>query len=756
MSDEVQSFVDKAPQLTNETLGAFIDELKSNDKAVKDIFLATQISAWGTVRTTRSKILNATPWSLRNTIAEQLLLKGDPNYPPIKRLLSQRSNLEIRSVAGLEALERFTNLKSLQLHGLPIENLEKLKGSGGLTSLNIDSCAALKDLSLLASFPKLQSLNISKAGALEEVALPKLPELQHLTLSLCEKVVEFSAPAECAALNHVSLSSLPALKRVRLSGTKLVGATLSGLEIEALEALELPETLRRLDVSQCGQLVSLKGLSKCPQLSALRVSRCPKLASFEGLGAGKETLVVNVQECKGLKSLTGLEAREGLSELHVTNCGALKNLEGLARVKHAEISRSGLTSVQGVQSCAGLERLMLPSNAKLASLEGLQKVEGLQVFSAVYCAELTDLSPLEGLGELRVVLLNKSGVKRKDVKQPLRSVCTWAANFDLDKLQQRMPMRLRGNKAQPGDTATLNKLKRLLKSKDVDAIDQGLAIFEAVDHPEWFDALLEDVYYEKAHDRDAGRVVHRLRSKRFSGPTATYVTLALLARAPKTSSIAQALKEKVDKLELIGRYADKTPRTVNLADLSGVPKLELLDLRMYEVVADEVPELPNLKRLTLSGYKPLPHLKWLAKAPALEEIQLSSSCLKSLEGVRSVPVKKMMINSSNLESLDPLKGHPKLESLQLASGRTPINGGLELPELRSLSLSGLQLSSFDLLKGLDKLETLNLNSIPAKYNEELDPAPILALPSLKQVKLGWNAGVAAEPLKQKGLLDHSH
>lgn len=709
MSNDINEFQERAKKLKEEDLDAFIDELKQSEAAVKNIFTGIRITRSGSVQRSQSTILDQLPWGMREKVVRRLLFEADTRIDVIRRRMGSLYDLSVsKRLSHYEAMDRFASAHTLSMSQLPVQDLEKVR-----------------------SFKRMRRAKISD----------------------CLQVEDISALSDCKSLAKLTIHRAPALKQANMGDWAVEELDLGGLSIESFSDFVLPKKLKRLTLRNCEHLTSFQGLDNLGELQSISINSCPKIQNLKGLPPAQE---LAVWSCAELETLAGIEGCRGLKKASFHDCSGLKSMKGISELARVSFHGCGLQTLEGLDKNGILEHLSIYSCAALSTLKGIEKSQSLTALELTFCEALTSVSELEGLSELRVVTLYKTSVKRKDVKEPLRSVCTWAGKYDLEKLSQRLPMHLRGNKAKPGSSATLNKLKRLLKSKDVDAIDQGLEIFEAVQQAEWFDALLEDVYFEELKDREVGRVMHRFRSKRFTPFTANYVILALLAKAPKESSIAQALKDKVTKLDLYGRYEDKSMRSVRIQDLAALPKLERLEVQRYEMAGDGAPALPSLSYLNLSGRSPTQSLKWLSNAPKLDELVVASEAVRSLDGVSQVRLTKLQLSYCKLESLKPLQGHPSLEVLKLYNPRledgSSTSEPLRIASLKSLEIHSLRLSSFKILEGLDQVENLSLMGITAKSDEFFDPAPLLALPALKKVRVGWNSGVDRKLLQEKGLL----
>ena len=152
------------------------------------------------------------------------------NLEPLKGLSSLQSlNLERTQVANLEPLKGLSSLQSLNLERTQVANLEPLKGLSSLQSLNLwgTQVANLEPLKGLSS--SLQSLNLSGTQVANLEPLKGLSSLQSLNLW------------ETQVVNLEPLKGLSSLQSLNLSGTQV--ANLEPLKgLSSLQPLSSPLT----------------------------------------------------------------------------------------------------------------------------------------------------------------------------------------------------------------------------------------------------------------------------------------------------------------------------------------------------------------------------------------------------------------------------------------------------------------------------------------------------------------------------------
>ena len=306
-------------------------------------------------------------------------------------------------------------------------------------------------------------------------------------------------------------------------------------------------------------------------------------------------------------------------------------------------------------------------------------------------------------------------------------------------------MKHRGQQVK-GATTTINKIKRLLKAKDLDTVDQGLELLDTISEPRWYDALLEDVIYEQKQRR-RGQKTHRLISKRYGAPHQTYVALALLDKAPKDSALANTLRDRIDRLDITSTYRAKNPLTANLSYLGGLPKLRELELtRTGELRFSFAPLLPKLESLVCQ-YVHLKSLEWLTRAPKLSSAKLERCQLDTPLGLEKTQIESLRLDLNQRTPIEHPLLNPHLKTLDISSFE--LSAALELPALQQLTVYNCSLSSLKLLAPARSLQTLTMYCV--NNRQPMDISPLLELPALQQVSL-WSCGAAdVGPLKARGI-----
>ncbi|RCV19654.1 hypothetical protein SETIT_3G402500v2 [Setaria italica] len=235
----------------------------------------------------------------------------------------------------------FVQLQDLKIerinHALVYWPEKEFQSLVSLRRLTIDDCSGLIGYAKAAPGQPISERN------------QVLPRLEDLDLWDCESLVEvFNVPA---SLKTMDLRGCPKLKSIfgeqqdeptfnqgpsaapKLSSSARDHLLLPCLEslyiyrCESLsEVLNLPPSLREIDITRCGKLQLLSGQLDGLQRLVIRI--CPELRSLEScLGEFSTLEHLSLRECESLASLPdGPQAYSSLRHLQITSCPGIQSL----------------------------------------------------------------------------------------------------------------------------------------------------------------------------------------------------------------------------------------------------------------------------------------------------------------------------------------------------------------------------------------------------------------------------------------------
>jgi Leucine-rich repeat (LRR) protein len=283
----------------------------------------------------------------------------------------------------------------------------------------------------------------------------------------------------------------------------------------------------------------------------------------------------------------------------------------------------------------------------------------------------------------------------------------------------------------------LARLKKLLLSRDVDLIVQGVEFVASLGEQEVWDALLHGVGY--ATDR-----VVELRSGTWKGPSLVpnplfsgtspaqvYHDLAmtlLVANSP-----LEELKAQVVSLRLrasAGGWRDPRISRMPLEGLEQFPNLKHLSIETPAAMDDisVLGRCPALESLRLDGgarlsdlaglgasrtlrqleiYAPLESTRGIEGAP-LDSVKISSRVLQDLMGLGQTPVRTVEIRDAARVDPSALRACPKLEQLSFSSCAEVVLAGLGGCPVQTLEITG---PTSGTLPSLTQLRTLQVTHL---------------------------------------------
>jgi hypothetical protein len=613
--------------------------------------------------------------------------------------------------SSLEGLEGAPELELLRLHGLGepclLSGLEyalrlkalALSGIVPVGELDLALLPCLEELALhgfapatLVGLLKLRSLSLTDPPQLP--FLDRLPELQHLRVSLLPDSTGMAKPSFSSSLSNLTWLELEAD------------------DLEDLRDLTVFPKLHTLDLrthSTC-----LSGLSKLPvSVLSITASRAQVLALPEGL----EEASCCAPQLLELQSLPA-----SLKKLYLPGCSALEtlSLEGLTQLE--QLSMDGCQSLKILEGTAGLYRL---ETLDLRGTRSLQHVPVLQP-------------------GIRAIAIDGSALSRHLFPQALRPILTTDPSADLEVLKSTAPK----THSALSEESEFTLFLRRLRIRDLSAVDAAIADLSASieANPEragWFDRLLSGTgldTLQSSYSRREGVFLvpgPLLAGSRVEAPYRDHALRALIAAAPPGSKEAQRLKDSLIRLSLSGHISlrREPDAAVDLRSLKTFPKLMALSVEAAH-------PLLGLESLASSPLESLQFLDCTLNQIELLPVQLTHLRLSGLVGLQKLPslerllwLEHLELERLELDSLEPLGVLPRLKSLRIR--HMPRLADLSLLStaitLETLELEDLAVSSLAPLARLPLLGNLILTGLPAL--SDISPLASTRLTSLQLKRL---------------------
>ncbi|XP_030440318.2 TMV resistance protein N-like [Syzygium oleosum] len=271
---------------------------------------------------------------------------------------------------------------------LDLEKCEELQSlpelPSSLTSLRL-TCQTIPDIANLINLTNL-SMEVKDLGAL--TTMETLSQLAEFHIGLCDKIDW--------------LPDLPSsLLKLKVS---------QGQNLERFPDLSNLKRLSELCLSQCSQLIEIKGLEELVCLTALTARYCDKLYKLEGLGRLVSLRSIILSGCTALETLPDLSNLKFLKEFDAEYCENLVGIQSLGRWEYLEkLNICGCHSIESLpdfSNLKGLKEIKAGSCLKLVEITGLHNAEHLEELDLSGCSSLERLPDLPCPGTLKYLCIN--------------------------------------------------------------------------------------------------------------------------------------------------------------------------------------------------------------------------------------------------------------------------------------------------------------------------------------------------------------
>ena len=529
--------------------------------------------------------------------------------------------------------------------GIKHKTLETL----GLSEINLTTAAADSLGQSLSELSALQTLEISGVTLCSAEAGTRLfAGIKHKTLETLG-LSEINLTTAAADSLGQSLSELSALQTLEISGVTLCSADagtrlFAGIKHKTLEYLELSKiNLTTAATESLGQSLSelsalqtlwIRGVTLCSAEAGTRLFAGIKHKTLETLGLSEINLTTAAADSLG-QSLSELSALQTLEISGVTLCSAEAGTRLFAGIKHKTLEDLELSEINLTTAAAESLGQSLP---ELSALQRL-KVSGLIKCSDDAVTRLITAINHETLEELELSEMNLTPTAAVALGQSLRELPSLqdltmsgsdGCSLELD-LSVSRELRISGVTELSAEAVT--RLIDVIKQKPLEKLELG-----EVQCP------------TSAIAKALGQLLPELSA----------------LQTLKISSLAECPDDAVTKLVTAVKH-----KTLNELDLCEIN----LTLTIAESLAQSLPELSALKKLTISGLtecsdEAVTKLVFAIKHTTLEELELSKMNLKSAAAVALG------------QSLSEL---PSLQKLEI-SGSDGCSLQLEFPVLRELKI----------------------------------------------------------------------
>ena len=299
----------------------------------------------------------------RKEIIEITGISGrDITYGDVKNIetLSSIENVSI------ENYKYFTGLKELYVFASYSDNINALANCQNLTSLVINGCDAITDISPLTSCQNLTSLHIDSCDAITDISpLASCQSLTSLRIDRCDAITDITS---CQNLTSLYIYSCDAI-------TKITSCqNLTSLVIDSCDAITnitSCQNLTSLAINYCDAITDISPLANCQNLTSLRIDRCDAITDISPLAICQNLTSLVIDGCDAITGISPLASCQSLTSLEIDRCDAITDISPLA-------------------SCQNLTSLVITvcdAITDISSLANCQNLTSLEIYS---CDNVSD------------------------------------------------------------------------------------------------------------------------------------------------------------------------------------------------------------------------------------------------------------------------------------------------------------------------------------------------------------------------------
>lgn len=579
-------------------------------------------------------------------------------------------------ITTIDPLAELINLKLLDLSGSGITDLTPIRNLTELVELNIAHTKVM-DLSPLKYSAKLLRLDVSNTEVSDLMSLEKAKDLQQLKLA-GSPVFDFNALSNFPKLQFLDLEATHITQLLPLeNATELLELNVSKTLIQNLAPLQKLQKLTTLNIDS----TRVKDLRPLSTLSALKVLN----ANF--------TLVDDLQPLSNLPALERIYCdqtlikRDKADAFHTANPKILviydsKDLESWWRALPV-IWQSTLQKAANIAAAPTKEAL-----ARVTILDSLN-IQGIK--------EITDITPLERLLKLRVLIATSTSIA------------------DISPLENHRELRkLDISDTQVNDLFIVRQFQKLEEFRadrtpiqNIDALLNVPGLKRVfVDGTSVHDIIAQEFLEKNPNCLLVYKTVHLDRwwkeissnwkeifKRQLKGDTTT--TRENLHRIVEMPTVA---------------FSD-----VNVSDLNVFREfIRLQSLKFSGTEITTIPALDNFRSLkTLQATNgPLQHINAVSLFKALTELDISNTPVEDLKPLAELD-KLSVLNAggTQIKKLDPLENLDALEVLDCSNTRVSSLNPVERLELKSLKCYNTKISA----RAVEKFKERNPNCAVTFY-----------------------------------------
>ncbi|MBT5224232.1 MAG: hypothetical protein HOM19_02235 [Candidatus Marinimicrobia bacterium] len=428
-------------------------------------------------------------------------------------------------------------------------------------------------------------------------------------------------------------------------------------KLNKLEELDL----RNNKLSELSSLIGkLKNLTTLQldgnNLSALpaELGQLTKLTALGITGNDIQSLPAEMRNLSGMQNLIWESTTDSTKDISAS-FEVLSQISGLETL-HLILSKAVHLPPE-IGTLQNINELVLECSSLQSLPDEFGNIANLEKLELRSCNNLTDVNALTQLSKLSMLQMETSK-KVKPYPRPMNMETRGEVDDYFRRLLKasgkELPDILK-KKESGGDRATAAKLKKFLKQRDYDAIDQGIELARSLSDPLVYESLLEGCKID-----DEGYLI---RNKAFSGsgpaqPYLDYALWNLIGHAPEKTQMDNSLKRtNITVLQL----SNDVTNGGNIPDwVYECSNLEVLNWKWtLNGISSDLSQLTKLKELRIVNAG----LTSLFDFPKLCSLSLLDLSFNNLTGIPNIIYNLEGLTTLNLESNPITEISPNIKNL---------------------------------------------------------------------------------------------
>ncbi len=571
--------------------------------------------------------------------------------------LSELTELELVDISNtliddLSPLRNLNKLKVLKAGGTPLTNIDALRYSSRLLELDF-SRTPLSNIEVLSNLKQLEKLNISYSNINDFNTLTQLINLKSLDISGTKTKGNISGFDNFLSLGELIMAST---------------------NIEELDFISNTKSIQRLNIdsSPISDLSPLTGLENLSILQAnnTAVKDILVLVNLENL----KLIYCDNSKVDKNEASKFIDAKPGTTVIFNTD-ELLKWWDGLPEswqsIAHSRMRLSNPVNKEQLHKIISIRSVDLANNKAIKSLEPLRMLYRLEELDVSGC-NISDLSPLGGLNNLKAININKTKVQSVEALKSLGRLevlrCENTGLTDLSPLEHCFKLANVYADNSNIDTRTALQLKSALPSCLIVYQTEQLKMWWENLSAGWQRTFIENAEAENPPSREQLQEIVDLVKLQIDNATdiGSLEALGLFNRLEEIQISNTTISDisPISFLPSLKRISMPNNPVYDISPLSRMETLEVLNIENTSVDdLEPLSGLKNLKLLNIAGTR-VKNLKQIQGLENLEILILNNTGVKSLKYLEKIRLKELKCYNTRIKAsrIEAFKAaHPDCE-----------------------------------------------------------------------------------------------